>query len=236
MVAGRANAMSAPVLLALRSAIAEARTADAIVIKGDGRVFSAGLALPDLIDLDRASLGEFIDLFGSVMMDVLTSPVPTVAAIDGPAVAGGCVLALMCDLRVIGDTAGPIGLNEVRLGLGLPSVVVAPLRARVAGNAAVPIALGGELFQPPRALKLGLVDELVGSDSLESTALARAAALAGSPTAYEQIKTSLLGPVVEEITRNSAAERERWLDTWFGPLGRQMLSEVVARLRDRTNK
>src|SRR5687768_2435164 len=112
--AGKANAMSSALLAAIGRALddVEGSGACAAVITGEGRSFSAGLALPELVDLDRAAMRAFIDLFGAAMRRVLECPLPVVAAINGHAIAGGCVLALMCDARICAAGAGRIGLNE----------------------------------------------------------------------------------------------------------------------------
>src|SRR5947208_1017556 len=84
----------------------------------------------------------------------------------GNAIAGGCVLALQCDARICTDAQMVIGLNEVRLGIGLPSSVIEPLRLVVPASSLLPLALEGTLVSPADALRLGLVDEVVPADQL----------------------------------------------------------------------
>lgn len=230
---GRANAMSAALLDALARAVDQVTVSDAraMVITGQGRAFSAGLALPDLIDLDRAALAAFMDDFATAMRRVLECPMPVVAAINGHAIAGGCVLALMCDARLIAAEGATIGLNEVALGIGLPAVVVEPLRARVPPTAWTTIALAGALLSAEDARRAGLVDDVVAPGDLEARALARAAELGAAPrAAYAQVKRALLRPAIETITRVDAAEREAWLDTWFSPPAQERLRAAVARI------
>ncbi|MDZ7578269.1 MAG: enoyl-CoA hydratase/isomerase family protein [Candidatus Nanopelagicales bacterium] len=233
MRAGRANAMSAEMLSLMSDAVEEVRASDAeaAVFTGDGRFFSAGLALPDLIDLDRADMASFMRSVDAGMKDILTLPIPTIAAIDGPAIAGGCVLALMCDLRVMSSSARWIGLTEVRLSIGLPAMVVEALRFRVPASSLTPIALVGELWSPDDALGLGLVDEVTEPSGVVDRAIARAGSLAGSPVAFAQIKSSLLRPVVAEIERCGESELDSWLETWFSTAGQAQVRSVVAALR-----
>src|SRR4051794_27933939 len=124
--AGKANAMSAELLDILDAMFSrlEASDARAAVLTGYDRFFSAGLALPTLIDLDRPAMKRFIERFNVVMMRLFAQPRPVVAAINGHAIAGGCVLALQCDWRIMAEGDFKIGLNEVQLGIGLPSVVI----------------------------------------------------------------------------------------------------------------
>lgn len=227
---GRANAMSAAMLADLETVMGllAADVPRGLVVTGTGRAFSAGLALPDIADLGRDDLRAFMQGFARSMAAVLTFPAPTVAAINGHAIAGGCVLALQCDYRIMADGPGRIGLNEAALGIGLPESVVAPLRVRVPGRSLGPIALAGELFGPEEALALELVDDVVPAEDLEVLAVERAQALTAAPLAAQQVKAALLRPVLAELAEHSDAELERWLDTWFSPDGRAGITAAVA--------
>ena len=229
--AGKANAMNLRLFGALAKALDDAADADALVITGDGTAFSAGLALPELIDLDRTGMGELIDGLEDTMYRVLTWPRATVAAINGHAIAGGCVLALMCDVRLMVDGNAKIGLNEVQLGIGLPSIVVEVLRARVSPEAFATIALEGPLMLPHEALELALVDDV--SANLEAKARTVAGVRAASPQAYAQIKTAQLAPVIAAWRARRPIERESWLDSWFSPAAQRMLRAAVDRLTKR---
>lgn len=227
---GRANAMTATFLADLEQVMSElaADPPRGLVITGSGRSFSAGLALPDLVDCDRDAMRSFMQGFARAMQAVLTLPTPTVAAINGHAIAGGCVLALMCDHRMMADSTARIGLNEVALGIGLPTSVVAPLRARLPARSLAPVALGGDLFAPAEALALGLVDDVVPPDDLELLAVERVEVLAGPPAASAQVKAALLRPVLAELAEHSDDELEHWLDTWFSPEGQAGVRAAVA--------
>ncbi len=235
--AGKANAFDTTLLEAITQTIdaVVADGAQALIITGDGATFSGGLALPQLIDLDRDGVRRLITTFATAMRRVLEAPIPVIAAINGNAIAGGCVLALMCDERIM-TAQGPkgpprIGLNEAQLGLGLPAVVVELVRARVPAGSHVRVMLEGRLVEPPEALALGLVDEVVPAEQFEARALERATALAASDrTAYAQIKRAMLRPAIEAITRFDAADTEAWLDTWFSVEGQRRMRATVARI------
>lgn len=231
---GRANAMSAALLKDLEAAFADVgaqKDVRAVVVTGDGNAFSAGLALPDLISLDRPAMRDFIASFERAMQRVLTHPRAVVACINGHAIAGGCVLALMCDVRIAALGNARLGLNEVQLGIGLPSLVIEPLRQRLPASSMLPVAYEGRLFGVEEAKQLGLVDAVVPAAELEAVCLARAQQLGRAPVAYAQIKQGLLRPVLEAITRNAVNEREAWLDSWFSPDARVLLEATVARLQ-----
>src|SRR5215468_8739454 len=155
--AGKANAIDRLFLEKLVGLMdeLEASRARAAVLIGYDTYFSAGLSLPSLLPLGRTELRSLIDLFETAMRRVFTCPLPVVAAVNGHAIAGGCVLALQCDARLIAEGPVKIGLSEVQLGIGLPSSVLESLRFQVPPSSLVPIALEGTLFTPEEAKRLG---------------------------------------------------------------------------------
>lgn len=232
MQAGKANAMSPTTVRALTAACDQLGDARALVITGDGRSFSAGLALPELIDLDRATMRAFMAEFKAAMLRVFTLPIPVVAAIDGHAIAGGCVLASQCDVRLAADRPLKIGTNEVQLGIGLPAVVIETLRLILPPSSLLPVALAGGLFEPREALALSLVDEVVEPERLLVRACERARELAAIPTAaYAQVKLAWRQPAIEAIERSDDALAEQWLDTWYGAEAQTRLRAIIDRLR-----
>jgi enoyl-CoA hydratase len=231
---GKANAMTPEVLDLIEGLVDgfENGTARAAVLCGYDRYFSAGLPLPMLIDLERPAMKRFIERFSDVMLRVFRCGKPIVAALNGHAIAGGCVLALQCDYRIMQDGDAKIGLNETQLGIGLPSTVLEPLKLAVPAASLVSIAYEGQLFSPAEALALGLVHEIAAPADLESRAVAKARALAAVPTsAVMQVKVGLRRAAMEAIARYGAEETERWLDSWFAPDARERLRATAARLK-----
>jgi enoyl-CoA hydratase len=231
---GKANALTGELLDTIERAIDdfERSPARVAVITGYDRFFSAGLALPKLVDLDRPAMHVFIEHFARAMTRVLACEKPIVAAINGHAIAGGCVLALMCDWRIIVDDAAVrIGLNETQLGIGLPAIVIEPLRAQVPASSLVPIAYEGRLFSPVEALALDLVHLVVPGPDLLAHAMVKARALAELPgAAVTQVKRALRSPIIDAVMRTAAVETERWLDSWFDPEAQARLRAATARL------
>src|SRR5260370_2818951 len=218
---GKANAMDEAFLRELLRLFGEVESSDAraVVVIGYGNFFSAGLALPALAGLDRPGLASFMMLFERAMRRVSPFPRPVVAAVNGHAIAGGCVLALQCDLRLMADTPTKIGLNEVQLGIALPSAVIEPLRLQLPASSLVSIALEGTLLTPADAKRLGLVDEVVPAPELLARGIARARSLARGPAAaVAQIKQALRGPSLEMMQKESPRQIEISLDAWFSPV------------------
>jgi Delta3-Delta2-enoyl-CoA isomerase len=232
---GKANAMTTELLDTIERAIDDLERGPARVgvLVGYERFFSAGLPLPALIDLDRPAMQTFIERFSRAMTRVYAAEKPLVAAINGHAIAGGCVLALMCDWRIMADDAQlKIGLSEAQLGIGLPAIILEPLRAQVQPSALIPIALEGKLLAPADAVSLGLVHALAPAGELVAHATARAKQLAAiPPVAAQQIRRALRTPVLEAMARTAQVETVRWLDTWFSDEGRARLRAAVDKLR-----
>jgi enoyl-CoA hydratase len=233
MNAGKANAINPRFLELLGKLLdqLEATPPGALLLTGDGRAFSAGLDLPALIDLGTAELTAFIRDFSETMLRVFMLSWPVVAAVNGHAVAGGCVLALQADQRVMASGEGRIGLNEVRLGIGLPAAVVETLRFQVPPSSLFPVAAEGGLFLPEEALGLGLVQEVAPPGRLLERALERAHRLAELPAlAFAQVKASLRRPVLARIDESAATDAAGWVKTFHAPAAQRLLREAVARL------
>jgi enoyl-CoA hydratase len=231
MDTGRANAINLSMLEALDGAVDEFEGSDAraLVLTGTGKTFCAGLDLRTIAGLDRAGVAAVMDGLHRVFLRIFRLPRPVVAAVNGHAIAGGCVLVQQADFRVMQRGDFRIGLNETQLGVGLPAVVVETLRYHAPASSFVPVALEGRLFDPEEALRLFLLDET--AEDAEARALERARARAEVPAdAYAQVKASLKAPFVERAEARRAKEAGRWLDTCFGPAARARIAEVVKRL------
>jgi enoyl-CoA hydratase len=232
---GKANAMTPDLLDTLERMIDgfERSPATAAVLTGYERYFSGGLALPHIIDYDVVEMRGFIEHFSRAMTRVFACEKPIVAAINGHAIAGGCVLALTCDWRIsVDDPAVRIGLNETQLGIGLPTIVIEALRASVPPASLTRIGLEGTLFSPADALAVGLVHETVPADEVIARAAAKARTYAALPSAATAaVKHALRAPSVEALARTADADATRWLGTWFSPEAQSRLRAVVAKLR-----
>lgn len=158
------------IIAALQQAIAGG--AQGIVLAGGQKVFSAGLDVPHLLSLgeDHAALTDAWTRFFRAAQALAESPVPVVAAMAGHAPAGGCVLALCCDYRVMAEGPFRIGLNETQVGLVAPDGIQA-LMARVVGpHRAERLLVAGAMVESAEALRIGLVDELAAIDAVETRA------------------------------------------------------------------
>ncbi len=149
---------------ALQRAAKESR---AIVVSGREGMFSAGLDVPELLQLDHAGMTRFWRSFFTLLETVARSPIPVVAAITGHSPAGGAVFSLFCDYRVMCSGEYRIGLNETRVGLLVPRVIQQALVRLVGAHRAERMIVAGTLVKPEEALQAGLVDCL--ADDAAST-------------------------------------------------------------------
>jgi len=158
------NALSIAVLEGIRREV-EATRGEPFLLSGAGDVFCAGLNLKELAVLDGAGMRRLLGALEGAVQALFHHPAPTVALVNGHAIAGGCVLALCCDLIVASaDPRIRIGLNETAIGLPFPPSITALARHRLAPGALERVLLGGALHAPAEARALGLVD-LVAEDA-----------------------------------------------------------------------
>jgi Delta3-Delta2-enoyl-CoA isomerase len=232
LTCGKANALNPRTLAAIERALDEARSGDArgMVLTGYDRFFSAGLDLVALYGLERGAMDEFMRRFDAVLLRVFAYPRPVVAALGGHAVAGGAILALACDGRVMGQTAGRFGLNEIQLGVPFPASALEIVRHAVPTRAVEEVLYGGELFDPRAALERGLVTEVVDGDVLEAARRTCARLAAAPANAFEGIKTALKAPAVERAQATLEPLRRAFVDAWYAPEARRRIGEARVRL------
>lgn len=164
------NALNLELLRKLAAAIGEGKHADALVITGQPGLFTAGLDVRALLELDRDSvLQVFIELW-RVQRAIACSPVPVIFGLTGHSPAGGTVLAIHGDYRVMAMGDFRLGLNEVQVGL-IPGGVIHGAFKRLVGGHATQLLSRGALIDPPTALRVGLVDELCDAAQVTARAL-----------------------------------------------------------------
>ncbi|MEK6439990.1 enoyl-CoA hydratase/isomerase family protein [Pseudonocardia sp. T1-2H] len=178
-------------------------TARAVVLTGSGSAFSAGIDLGEFLGGGQHYVHNFLPLLNRVLEAVFTCPLPVVAAVNGDAVTGGCVLACCADRRLMADGDGRIGMRALRTGLVVPRVALEVLRFAVGGVLTTKLVLGGETHRPKVAKNLGLVDEVVAADELRSRALAAAVRMADEAPrdTFNVTKGQLHRDAVERIDR-----------------------------------
>ncbi|HEX6360498.1 enoyl-CoA hydratase/isomerase family protein [Actinophytocola sp.] len=219
---GPVNALDLELLTALPEALRATNDAP-VVLTGVGRCFSAGVDLKRIVDGGLPYVERFLPALSTAALAVFDHPRPVVAAVNGHALAGGCVLAAACDVRLM--SGGTIGLTELAAGVPFPTVPLEVMRY-AAGPAVNRLVLTADRLDPAEAHRLGLIDEVVVPDDLLAAAVRRAERLAGTPAAvYARAKRQLHAPAHERIAaRRDVDDPEA--EAFWGDAGTQ------AHLRD----
>jgi enoyl-CoA hydratase/carnithine racemase len=230
----RGNAIDPALVEDLRESIGEAARDDGVrgvlLASAHPRLFCPGLDLVTLSAMDRGGLQVFMTRFVDMVRELYALPKPMVAAIAGHAVAGGCILALTADWRVLAAGAS-IGLNEVKIGLPLPWSVALILRAAVTPAALGRVALLGRNLADQDAVDAGMVDELAPASGVEAAGLARLAEFAEKdPRAVAVTKAYLRSSVLGEMKTREAEELPVFLDAWFSPDTQERIGTIIESL------
>ena len=225
----------------LREAIAAAQREGArgLLVSGTPGMFSAGLDVPALLQLDRARMHAFWGDFFALCADLARSPIPVVAAITGHSPAGGAVLAIMCDYRVMARSANAekpfrIGLNEVQVGLSVPDCIQAALRRLLGPWRAERLMVAGAMLDSAQAQAIGLVDEQVEVDAVVPRALAWLGELLALPAHAMHETRRIARADLAAIFADPASFRvEAFVDGWFARETQAVLHALVARLKSK---
>lgn len=191
------NALSAELVDDLRHAFAELSTNESvrvIVLKGEGPAFCSGADLDSLQRIADASAMENLadsTRLMQMLQSIVECPKPVIAQVHGPAIAGGCGLASVCDIVVAGRAQALFGYSEVRIGF-IPAIVLVYLMQKVGDARARRLVLSGATISAEEAFRIGLISDVVEDDNLETYVMELAVAIAkNSGTAMALTKQML---------------------------------------------
>ena len=202
-----------------------------VLFASSGKLFSPGLDLQELILLDSAAMTQFLKRFVECILTLYSFEKPVVAAMHGHAVAGGCVLSLTADWRVLRRGA-MVGLNEVMVGVPFPYGVSMILREVVPGARLAEVVLMGKNFRDEEACDVGLVHELHDEQGFEEACRGRLVELTGKDQkAFAITKRYLRSPAIERIRTHDLDHIDEFHDCWFSPETRARVEAIVAQLR-----
>jgi enoyl-CoA hydratase len=229
MAHGKANALDTTLCRELAAQLAglERSGHRAAVLSGRGPIFSAGVDLLRLRDGGPGYLQEFLPALSEAFLALFNCSVPVVAAVNGHAIAGGCILVCACDHRVMNADHGRIGVTELFVGLPFPVTALEILRFAVGTHRLQELTHFGRTYPAAEAVDLGLADEAVAGASV----LARAVAVAGqfaalAPQPLRHTRRQIRGPVLDRIRQESATD-DLVLRMWESPTARETVAEYV---------
>lgn len=201
---GPVNALDRDFLEAIAATLRDIdnRDVDALVLTGTDGVFSAGADLFRVLDGGKEYVDASVDALSAAFGSLFTFRRPAVAAVNGHAIAGGCVFACACDYRLMARGSGVIGLAELRVGVPFPTQAFEIVRFAAAPQYLQELIYLGRNYSPEEGLIRGLIDEVVEPAELMERALGTARRLARIPRpTFELMKRALRRSTSEAIQR-----------------------------------
>ncbi len=227
---GKVNVLDLDLLLAITAAMRAVDQGRAVVITGSGSAFSAGVDLQRIVAGGAPYVREFLPALSETFLAVFDHPGPVVAAVNGHAIAGGCVLAAACDVRLMSE--GKIGLAELSVGVPFPPVPLEIMR-HATGPAVGHLVLTAALLDPAQAQSIGLVQDVCAADVLLETAVDRARQMARiPPDVFSFSKRQVQQPARDRLAARGADE-EAVTETWSADRTRDAIAGYLGALRDR---
>jgi enoyl-CoA hydratase/carnithine racemase len=229
---GVTNPLNLALVLELSGILREVRDdSDArgvVLTSASDKFFSIGFDLPELIELGREDFKVFYRAFNRLSLDLYTFPKPTMAAVRGHAVAGGCILALCCDHRYVAEGHKLMGVNEVKLGVPVPYPGDCVLRSLVSPQNSREILLRGEFYEPDDLLRMGMVDEILPPEDVLPASIGIVRGLGALPAGpFQAIKRNRVEPVVSAIEARLAEKEESFMELWFSREAQNLLREAT---------
>jgi len=219
MVRGKGNALNTEFLDALVESLDEVERspARAMVITGEGRIFCAGVDLPAVVAGGADYLQEFLPALTAFLRRMVLFPKPVVAAVNGHAMAGGCIGVLACDYRVLAEGRGRLGLTELLVGVPFPTWALEIARFAIPDRYLQEVIYTGRRYPPDEALSHGLVDEVVPAERLLERAAEMARGFSQVPAetfalTKQHLRTPLLQRIQQRADRDDAEVSKIWAD------------------------
>ena len=206
-----------------------------VIVTGRENFFSAGLDLIELYHYNEEEAKNFWHLFLKFTAKLTAFKKPLVAAINGHSPAGGCVIALGCDARVMAEGKYIIGLNEVPVGIIVPHSIFALYGFWLGKANAYRNLLEGKLFSPEEALAIGLVDELVKPESILTAAERKVKKyMAFEANTWQQSKINVRRELIEVMNADQTADLDIMLKQWWSQPTRAILKSLIDGLQKKS--
>jgi Delta3-Delta2-enoyl-CoA isomerase len=216
---GKVNAINGPVVDEMREQLRSLEhdpQVKAIILTGAGKFFSFGFDVPDFLSFDKAQFARFLTTFTDLYTYLFTYPKPVVAALNGHTIAGGCMLALACDYRVMAAGKGKISLNELGFGASVFAGITEMLRFAVGSANATKVLYSASMYSAEEAKAIGLIDEAAAEQDLMAAAVNTASALGSKhPPAFVGIKSLLRKSIAEDMKSREAESIREFVEIWY---------------------
>jgi enoyl-CoA hydratase len=227
---GKGNALNVDLADALIGALDRlaAGPARAGVITGEGNVFGAGVDLPAFVEGGVDYAKRFLQRLVQLFERLATFPKPLVAAVNGHAIAGGAIMMLTCDQRLLARGKARVGLTEILVGVTFPAWALEIARFTTPPEHFSTLICTGRTWLPDDALARGLVDELVDPEKLLDRACEVANELAAIPTpVFTATKLAVRRPMLETARAQAAKTDAAVLEHWLAPQTMAQIAKFV---------
>ena len=227
---GKVNALKEPMVEEITKFLQDLATDNevkSIIFTGSGKFFSFGFDVPEFLDYSKNDFIRFLEKFTDFYTYLFLFPKPVVAALNGHAIAGGCMLATACDFRLMVTGKAKISLNEITFGASVLAGSVEMLRYCAGSRNAQSILYGGAMYSAEEAFQLGLVDQISTEDTLAEDAKKVAQKLAQKDSsAFRSIKHLLRKPVAQQMIKREKDAILEFVDIWYSEQTWENLKEI----------
>jgi 3,2-trans-enoyl-CoA isomerase len=237
---GRSNPINAEMVTELTTLINSLAGDDqvgGVILTGKENFFSAGLDLIEVYDYDEQKTKQFWIDFLNLQSVLVNFKKPMVAAISGHSPAGGCVLAICCDYRVMASGKYIIGLNEIPVGIIVPDSIFSIYSFWIGKRKAYQYLLEGKLLSVDEALSDGLIDEVCEAADVMAAAEKKVRAyMKLNPATWGQSKMNLRKEIINQVNTDQSVTLDMMLKQWWSPVTRQTLQFIIQNLKSPPTK
>jgi 3,2-trans-enoyl-CoA isomerase len=203
----------------------------AVILTGEGKFFTFGFDIPEFLSYTKEAFVRYLTKFTGLYTDIFLYPKPVVAALNGHTIAGGCMLAIACDYRIMVPENARISLNEINFSSSVFAGSVEIMKLWLGQRQAEAALLSGAMYSAEEALQLGLIDRIAAKADLENEAVKKAREYAAQDAAaFRSIKKLLRQATAEEMMKREKASILEFVDIWYSEKTWKNLQEKVIRV------
>lgn len=232
---GKSNAINGEMLNDLRKIIVSIEQDDniaGVILTGKEGFFSAGMDLIELYDYNEEEIKSFWIKFLELVKTLASFKKPIVAAISGHSPAGGCVLAICCDYRIMAEGKYIIGLNEIPVGIIVPNSIFELYSFWIGKGNAYRNLLEGKLMGQEEAKSIGLIDATAPIESLMTAAQKKIGQyLQYEPATWQTSKQNLRKDLIAKMAEDQSETLNKMLAQWWSPSTRSILKTIIQNLQ-----
>jgi 3,2-trans-enoyl-CoA isomerase len=202
----------------------------AVILTGEGKFFTFGFDIPEFLNYTKEAFVRYLTKFTGLYTDIFLYPKPVIAALNGHTIAGGCMLAIACDYRIMVPENARISLNEINFSSSVFAGSVELMKLLLGQRLAEAALLSGAMYSAEEALQLGLIDRIAAKADLENEAVKKAREYAAQDgAAFRSIKKLLRQATAEEMMKREKASILEFVDIWYSEKTWNNLQQKVIR-------